>query len=75
MPFFTSFSAPVKNPIAIIIGGQTGSGKSGIIGYSASMFNDGNVIIINSDEIKPFHPKNNEIAQLYPNLYTKITDQ
>ena len=39
------------------------------------MFENHNVIIINSDEIKPFHPKSEEIAKLYPNLYTKITDQ
>lgn len=39
------------------------------------MFEDGNVVIINSDEIKPFHPKSDEIAKKYPELYTKITDQ
>ena len=66
---------PVENPIAVIIGGQTGAGKSGIISYSQKMFEDGNVIIINSDEIKPFHPKSEEIAKKYPELYTKITDQ
>ena len=59
----------------MIIGGQTGAGKSGIIGYSTKMFTDENVIIINSDEIKPFHPKSEEIAKLYPDMYTIITDQ
>lgn len=72
---YTSGKVPVKNPIAIIIGGQTGAGKSSLIGYSTKMFSDDNVIIINSDEIKPFHPKSEEIAKLYPKLYTKITDQ
>lgn len=72
---YTSGKIPVQEPIAIIIGGQTGAGKSGIIGYSTKMFDDENVIIINSDEIKPFHPKSEEIARLYPKLYTKITDQ
>lgn len=72
---YTSGKTPVENPIAVIIGGQTGAGKSSIIGYSTKMFSDGNVIIINSDEIKPFHPKSEEIARLYPKLYTKITDQ
>lgn len=66
---------PVERPIAIIIGGQTGAGKSGIIGYSLKLFNDNNVVVINSDEIKPFHPKVDEIARDYPNLFTKITDQ
>lgn len=72
---YTSGKIPVKNPTAVIIGGQTGAGKSGLIGYSTKIFTDGNVIIINSDEIKPFHPKSEEIARLYPKLYTKITDQ
>ena len=50
---YTSGKIPVQNPTAVIIGGQTGAGKSGLIGYSTKMFKDGNVIIINSDEIKP----------------------
>ncbi len=72
---YTGRKIPQKHPIAIIIGGQTGAGKSSIIGYSTTMFKDDNVVIINSDEIKPFHPKSEEIAKLYPDLYTKITDQ
>ena len=39
------------------------------------MFEDGNVIVINGDEIKKFHPKAEEIAKLYPKLYSKITEQ
>lgn len=73
--FYLQDKLPVENPIAVIIGGQTGAGKSGLIGYSTEMFEDNNVIIINSDEIKPFHPHGEEIARNYPKLYTKITDQ
>ena len=72
---YTDGKVPVENPISVIIGGQTGAGKSAIIGYSTRMFEDENVVIINSDEIKPFHPQSEEIAKLYPELYTKITDQ
>ncbi len=72
---YTGGKTPQKHPISVIIGGQTGAGKSGILGYSTKMFKDDNVVIINSDEIKPFHPKSEEIAKLYPDLYTKITDQ
>lgn len=72
---YTAGKIPVPNPIAIIVGGQTGAGKSGLLGYSSKMFEDKNVIIVNSDEIKAFHPYEEEIAKLYPNLYTKITDQ
>lgn len=72
---WTADKFPVENPVAVIIGGQTGAGKSGIISYSQKMFEDGNVVVINSDEIKPFHPKSEEIAKTHPNLYTEITDQ
>lgn len=72
---WTFEKSPSEEKIAVIIGGQTGAGKSGIIQYSTKMFKDGNVVIINSDEIKPFHPKSEEIARLYPELYTQITDQ
>ncbi len=71
----TANAYPVENPVAIIVGGQTGAGKTGILSYSQKMFQDDNVVIINSDEIKPFHPKGEEIAKKYPDLYTKITDQ
>ena len=72
---YTSGKTPVETPVAVIVGGQTGAGKTGLIGYSSKMFEDGNAIIINSDEIKPFHPQSEEIARLYPKLYTKVTDQ
>lgn len=39
------------------------------------MFKDGNVVIINGDEIRLFHPKAEEIAKIYPELYNQITDQ
>ncbi len=66
---------PQEHPITVIAGGQPGSGKSGLLGYSSKMFPDNNVIILNSDEIKQFHPKNSEIARLHPDLYTPITGQ
>lgn len=66
---------PVKKPTAVILGGQTGSGKTGMIAHSIEQFPDGNVVVINSDDLKPFHPKSSEIAKLYPDLYTKVTDQ
>ena len=66
---------PVQKPIAVIIGGQTGAGKGGLINYSKKIFKDSNVVIINGDEIRLFHPKSEEIARIYPELYTKVTSQ
>lgn len=64
----------VEMPIAIIDIAPPGSGKTGLNGMGVKQFN-GNVVVINSDELKPFHPKIDEIAKLYPEYYTKVTNQ
>lgn len=66
---------PVENPKAIIIGGQLGAGKSGLIMYAKNEFEDGNVVTINCDEIRGFYPNAEEIGKLYPAYYTKITTE
>lgn len=66
---------PVKNPKAIIDIAPPASGKTGLNSFGYEQFIDNNVVIINSDELKPFHPKIDEIAKLYPQYYTKVTDQ
>ena len=64
-----------SNPIAIIDIAPPGSGKTGLNGYACAQFTDNNVVIINSDELKPFHPRINELAKRYPEYYTKVTNQ
>lgn len=66
---------PVENPKAIIDIAPPASGKTGLNGYGENQFVDNNVVVINSDTLKPFHPKIDEIARLYPQYYTKVTDQ
>lgn len=66
---------PVENPIAIIDIAPPASGKTGLNGFGKEQFVDNNVVIINSDELKPFHPYIDEIAKHYPQYYTKVTDQ
>ena len=65
---------PVKNPICVLVGGQSGAGKSGLIAHSKKMFPDGNVITIEDDDERPFYPNEKELAQLHPDLYYKVTD-
>ena len=66
---------PVEKPKAIIDIAPPASGKTGLNSYGKNEFEDENVVIINSDEIKLFHPKIEEIADKYPQYYTKVTDQ
>ena len=70
-----SGKSPAKNPIAIINIAPPGSGKTGLNGMAVNQFPDNNVVVINSDELKPFHPQIDEIAKLYPQYYTKVTNQ
>lgn len=66
---------PVERPIAIIDIAPPGSGKTGLNGMALNQFENCNACIINSDELKPFHPQIDEIAKRYPQYYTKITNQ
>lgn len=66
---------PTENPIAIIVGAQPGSGKGSLIGYSKKEFQDNNVVIITTDDYKPFHPNASEIAHKYPTMYSPIVEE
>lgn len=72
---YMSGKTPVEKPKAIFNFAPPGSGKTRLNGYGVQQFPDGNVIVINSDELKPMHPKADEVARLYPEYYTKVTDQ
>lgn len=65
---------PKKNPIAVIVGGQSGGGKTAIIGYVSKCFKDDSIIIDN-DIYREFHPKIDDINKKYQDLMTECTDQ
>jgi UDP-N-acetylglucosamine kinase len=54
-----------ENPVGIVTGGAPGSGKSSlyIIMEAKEQFNK-NIIIVNGDEFRIYHPRFNEIASL-----------
>lgn len=64
-----------ENPIAVIDIAPPGSGKTGLNGYALKHFPNANLIIVNNDELKPFHPKADEIASRYPEYYTRVINQ
>lgn len=67
--------APVESPKAIFDIAPPGSGKTGLNGYGVKQFANNNIIVINNDELKPFHPKADEISKLYPEYYIKVTNE
>ena len=66
---------PQQNPVAIIDIGPPGSGKTGLNGYAVNQFENQGIVVVNNDELRPFHPKADEIARLYPEYYNKITNE
>ena len=70
-------STPDDQPIAVIVGGQPGCGKGGVISYTQNeaKANGKCIILITTDEYKPYHPNAIEIARKYPTEYVEIVEQ
>lgn len=67
-------SQPVDNPQVVITGGQPGSGKSKLLEQSRELFPDGNVVVINGDDLRNFHPQATEILKQDDNKFAERTD-
>ena len=57
----------VNNPVAIVLGGQPGAGKKNIYAYANERF-DGNIVAIDCDDFRVFHPQS-EIFADDPDTY------
>ena len=66
---------PSNNPLAIIVGGQSGAGKTALINYTTGVSSNREFVVIDNDYFRAFHPKAAEVKKNYPGLYTHITDQ
>lgn len=63
---------PVENPIAILLGGQPGAGKSfGTLEMNKRL--NFNLLVINGDEFRPYHQYYHEIFQHYGKDAAKYT--
>ena len=62
-----------EHPIAIVVAGQPGAGKTGVISTFTQRLN-GSQVIIDNDEMREEHPRVEEIKVNYPELYTACTD-
>jgi predicted ABC-type ATPase len=57
-------TSPVEHPKITIVGGQTGAGKTRVLELSMKEFDDGNVVIVNTDDLRAYHPRFEEIVDL-----------
>lgn len=64
----------VPNPQVIISGGQPGAGKSRLISLSRTKFPDGNVVVINGDVLRNYHPKAQEMQRAGDKDFAANTD-
>lgn len=67
-------TTPVERPRIVITGGQPGSGKSKLIELSKDEFPDGNVVVINGDDLRYYHPKANQILKIDDKRFAERTD-
>lgn len=67
----TNGKTPVENPVAIIVGGQPGAGKSGLIDKTVAEMD--NSVIFDLDDFRYFHPDIKEILKNYPNDLATFT--
>jgi predicted ABC-type ATPase len=65
---------PVQNPTIVILGGQPAAGKSDLIKLSEKEFTNNNVVKINGDEFRKFHPNSKEILKNHDKDYAKLTE-
>ena len=65
---------PSDRPIAVIVGGQCGAGKSGVIGNTLEKLNS-NCVTIDNDNYRYAHPNLDEINSTHPEIFTECTDQ
>lgn len=63
--------SPVNNPMAYILGGQPGAGKTGL--QRNLMVENSNIIIINADAYRNSHPRFNEIQAEFGTLAQRHT--
>mgnify|MGYP003289010983 CR=1 FL=1 len=66
---------PSENPLAIIVGGQSGSGKTALINYTQQLSSQRSFITIDNDYFRGFHPQANVIREQHPDYFRQATDQ
>lgn len=62
----TSFlgTSPSESPKMIIVAAQTGAGKNKIVELSVKEFDDRNAVKVNTDDLRAYHPRFDEIVML-----------
>lgn len=75
LPAMLPASEGVVNPTAIILGGQPGSGKTGLLNDATrEMEARGPTVVINGDDMRAFHPEHSQMQRTDPLNAARYTD-
>jgi len=61
-----------NDPVAVIVGGQPGAGKSQVLDIAKEEFQN-NIVICNADDYRRYHPATQEILHLHESYFPDIT--
>ena len=60
-----------KNPFSVIVLGQAGAGKSGLMSYTANQFES--AIALDIDDLRAYYPRYDEVANNHPEIFEAVT--
>lgn len=63
-PAYFLTATPVESPTLAIVGGQPGAGKTKVLEVIKRDFSDNNVVVVNTDDLREYHPAFQEIAAI-----------
>jgi hypothetical protein len=63
-PLYFERTTAVAKPRAFIVGGQPGCGKGRVLSDVKKSFQDFNAVVVNTDDLRAYHPKFEEIIRL-----------
>lgn len=66
-------SKPQEKPLAIITGGQPGSGKSGITNQAVARFRESGYVLVDADKLRPHHPDYIQLMRSNDKLAANLT--
>lgn len=68
---YTHGKQPLDNPFAVIVLGQAGAGKSGVMQYSANQFP--NAVAMDIDDLRLYYPGVDKLREEHPQIYEAVT--
>jgi hypothetical protein len=73
-PTELAVSRPQSKPTVIFVGGQPGAGKTGLQGVIESLNDLPNLVKINGDDFRAYHPSNRQLMIMDDTLAASLTD-